>query len=350
MQVKLIISNLRSGGAEQCVVNLAESLKNMAVNIEILTLQANGIDQRPASIQDITKNLNCARTFHLVPKLFQRFRKQASETIVVVSFWPIAVAVCLLKFLLLRDLRLYYWEHHFNSKYTILDRLVLKFLFRMLNGVIGWEKSIGSIVSICPYLDKLKYPFGNPVKVLASKQDGSSYSRNHICICSRLEESKGVVQSIYSFFLAAQEIDSRLIILGEGSLKELLINLVHDLGIKDRCYFLGVVGVPSEYMRQCALTLVTSPQEGFCNVVAESILVGTGVVSLKNGSVAESICDPCSAIIVENNDTVQIANAITRYVKTGCKVSPGVVDLFSRYESDVWARNLLGIVANDLVP
>lgn len=55
--------------------------------------------------------------------------------------------------------------------------------------------------------------------------------------------------------------------------------LIEELGLEDRVLFKTFTQNPYAYMRGADLTVLSSDFEGFCNVVVESLIVGTPVVS-----------------------------------------------------------------------
>jgi glycosyltransferase involved in cell wall biosynthesis len=73
---------------------------------------------------------------------------------------------------------------------------------------------------------------------------------------------------------------ARLMILGDGPLRDELVGLARSLGIADRVAMPGFVGNPLPFMRRAAAFVLTSRYEGFGNVLVEALGVGTPVVSV----------------------------------------------------------------------
>ncbi|MDN5872258.1 MAG: glycosyltransferase [Nitrococcus sp.] len=71
----------------------------------------------------------------------------------------------------------------------------------------------------------------------------------------------------------------RLVILGEGKERTMLQRLVRELHIEADVSMPGYVGNPYAFMKRAALLVHSSRVEGFGNVIAEALAVGTPVVS-----------------------------------------------------------------------
>jgi len=79
--------------------------------------------------------------------------------------------------------------------------------------------------------------------------------------------------------LSRLDSDVELIILGDGSEREALEQRAIKLEIEKRVHFLGQVSNPFNYIKQSDIFISSSSVEGFPNVLIESMLCGTAVVS-----------------------------------------------------------------------
>lgn len=90
---------------------------------------------------------------------------------------------------------------------------------------------------------------------------------------------------------SASGADARLMILGNGLLQPELEALARGLGIADRVAMPGFVGNPLPYMRRAAAFVLTSPREGFSNVLVEALGVGTPVIAMAGSFGPDEILD-----------------------------------------------------------
>ena len=95
----------------------------------------------------------------------------------------------------------------------------------------------------------------------------------------RLVEAKDYGTLLAAFASLGRQSRLRLIILGEGPLRENLVSQVARLGIADRVSLPGFVLNPLPFMRKAAVFVLSSRTEGFGNVLVEALACGTPVVS-----------------------------------------------------------------------
>jgi glycosyltransferase involved in cell wall biosynthesis len=95
----------------------------------------------------------------------------------------------------------------------------------------------------------------------------------------RLVAQKDFHTLLRAFAIARKERNMRLAILGEGEDRESLIKLAKELGIEFDFALLGFSNNPYAYMRRAGLFVLSSAWEGFGNVLAEAIALGTPAVS-----------------------------------------------------------------------
>jgi glycosyltransferase involved in cell wall biosynthesis len=316
MKIYSIISGLGLGGAEQCLVNLANGLLDRGYEFKIFTLCDAGLAKRSKKIQEITINLDCKKTFEILYKLYNKIKHDKSP-VIISNFWTITFFVCLVKIFLKTDLKIIYWEHNSNTQRSFFENFLVKIAFRKIDLVIGWKKSINSIISICSKLEYRALSIGNPVIDPIVNSNVLKEKSGLICICSRLIKQKSIFQSLYLFLLLDQSKARRLLIIGDGEEKFNLIQMAYFLGILDKCIFIGHIEDPQKYIIQADVTLNLSKEEGFCNVAAETILCNTALISVENGSVASEllVSYPENGILIDSSNLNEAANAVGKFLQ-----------------------------------
>lgn len=96
----------------------------------------------------------------------------------------------------------------------------------------------------------------------------------------RLVEQKGQWHLIRAFYQVKSEIpNAKLIVLGDGILKEYLETLVEELGLKNDVHFLGFKNNPFKYIGKSDVYAFPSLYEGFPNALSEAMACGVPVIS-----------------------------------------------------------------------
>jgi glycosyltransferase involved in cell wall biosynthesis len=106
-----------------------------------------------------------------------------------------------------------------------------------------------------------------------------------------------------------------LLVAGEGPDRHALETRARALGIADRVRFLGpqprerVV----ELFRAADATILSSSWENFPHTVVEALAVGTPVLAMEAGGVAEVVHDGVNGLLVPAGDTPALAAAVQRF-------------------------------------
>jgi len=95
----------------------------------------------------------------------------------------------------------------------------------------------------------------------------------------RLTQAKDFATLIRAFALLRATRDVRLLILGEGELRQDLEALVRHTGMEHDVLLPGFVDNPYPYMRQAALFVLSSSFEGLPNALIEAMACGTPVIA-----------------------------------------------------------------------
>lgn len=126
-------------------------------------------------------------------------------------------------------------------------------------------------------------------------------------LCSR----KDFATLIRAFARVRVALPARLLILGEGRQRENLLSLARELGVAEDVSLPGFVNNPHAYMARADVFALTSRWEGFGNVLAEALAVGTPVVSTDcpNGP-REILQDGRYGPLVPPGDAARLADAL----------------------------------------
>jgi glycosyltransferase involved in cell wall biosynthesis len=107
----------------------------------------------------------------------------------------------------------------------------------------------------------------------------------------------------------------QLVIAGEGPDREPLELRARELGVAGRVRFIGPQPRQRivELFRAADATVLTSSWENFPHTVVEALAVGTPVLAMDAGGVAEVVRDGVNGLLVPPGDTRALADALDRY-------------------------------------
>ena len=104
--------------------------------------------------------------------------------------------------------------------------------------------------------------------------------------------------------------DTAFVVAGEGPLLEPLRQLVSDLGLSDRVYFIGRCESVADLLSASDVGVLSSTSEGFPNVLVEYMAAGLPVVTTAVGGAAEAVRDGWTGFVVPPRDADAMAARI----------------------------------------
>ena len=118
-----------------------------------------------------------------------------------------------------------------------------------------------------------------------------------------------------AFATTQKQVDSKLLILGQGEDRVSLEKLTHKLGIQKKVFFLGFQKNPYKYMAASDIFVLSSFWEGFANVVIEAMACGIPVISTRCYGPEEIITGGRNGILIPGENPEAMAGAIIRLLK-----------------------------------
>lgn len=171
-----------------------------------------------------------------------------------------------------------------------------------------------------------------------------------ILAVGRLSKEKGHLDLVAAFAHARQRLsglDVRLIIAGEGPLKEVIERESENFGVAGYCTLVGHVSDLRPYYAAADLFALPSHSEGSPNALLEAMAFGLPIVATKVGGVGEMVRHGQSAILVAARDPEQMARGfleLIRHPQHGSLLAHEAREQArSQFSSEVRLRRLLNI-------
>ena len=186
------------------------------------------------------------------------------------------------------------------------------------------------------YLNKNSITVPNGVNLDLFKPDpinamAQSYIPNIVCV-SRLEKSKGIECALHAMRLIIKRYpDSKLIIIGDGTIRQELENLTNNLEIGKNVEFIGEVpnsDVP-KYLSSVNIYLLTSFREGFSISLLEAMAFGLPIISTPVGIAPNVLNEWNNGYLVPIRDPHAICEAVIKITE-----NPEIKVIFSKNSAD----------------
>lgn len=293
--IAILMPNLIGGGAERVAVNLANGFAKRGYSVDMVLLSATGeflADLRP-EIRVV--DLRVKRMRWGLPSMV-RYLRQARPAAVLACMWPLTLAALCARVLARVPLRMVVAEHTTWSRDEIASSpwgrwkvgRTMNWAFPAAGGIVAVSQGAANDLARFAKLDRSTITvIYNPV-VGDAKQPATAAlapvewwtgAHRRVLAVGTLKPIKDYPTLLTAFAQLRQRVDARLLILGEGGCRAVLLAQACQLGIEGSVFMHGFVKDPSPYYQQADLHVLSSTGEGFGNVIVEALAAGTPVVS-----------------------------------------------------------------------
>jgi len=209
-----------------------------------------------------------------------------------------------------------------TSHRTFLGRIKLKFLMKYVNificpseemkeELINYGFAKGKVVKIPNGVDIALFHPVNDLQKENLKKRFNFPSLPVLVYAGRLERGKGLAMLL----MAWQRVvkvgrESYLVVVGEGSEKDSLIDLAKQLQIIESVKFTGAVRDVNKYLQTGDCFVLPSSAEGLPNALLEAMATGLPVIATKIGGVEEVIENKKNGFLFEPGSVDQLAKGI----------------------------------------
>lgn len=322
--IAIIVPKLTDGGAERVASNLSLYLPGeyerymIVYNTEKIDYPYKGnlIDLNTKAASNIAgKIINLIRRVYKIRKIKKKYNIQTS-----ISFMegPNIVNI----FTKCND-QVIISVHTFISKrnedfYSKVYKKLIKMFYNMADVIVVVSKAIKEdlIENFKLNKDKLKVIY-NPMDIQTIQNFAKEgieekytniFQHSVIINVGRLIKAKGQWHLIRIFKKVKEEIeDIKLVILGEGQLKDYLESLVNKLELEKDVHFFGFQNNPFQYISKSTIYVLPSLFEGFPNALPEAMACGLPVIASDCKSGPREILAPDTDIQIETK-TIEYAH------------------------------------------
>ncbi|WP_413282525.1 glycosyltransferase [Vibrio sp. MA40-2] len=320
--INLLVRSLNAGGAEGVAVKLANELSNNGNNkVNLITLLGERNQTLGSKVADSVsiiffRKKRAAYTLFSLTKLLV----SSKQDDIFISFnYETTMMLNVINKLLFKKVKVISRNINTISKNLDLSRtsFISKFVYFCFNKIYFDSDIIVNqcnamqedMISLFPFHQNKMRVIYNPVIFDYNDFSKQNEFDKYILYVGRLERQKSVHRLI-EIFSKLNDKSINLVIAGDGSMKQSLIELTEKLGLSSRIFFLGVTSDVAKLYYNAQLTALTSLYEGFPNVLIESISYGTPVVSFDCPSGPAEIINSDNGLLVKNNDVIHFLDCV----------------------------------------
>ncbi|WP_033445626.1 N-acetyl-alpha-D-glucosaminyl L-malate synthase BshA [Ornithinibacillus scapharcae] len=169
--------------------------------------------------------------------------------------------------------------------------------------MIGAEKEISVIYN---FVNEDEY-YKKNLEII-KKQYGIQQDEKVIIHISNFRKVKRLKDIVHTFRLIQEEVESKLLLVGDGPEYSNTFQLVEELGIQDNVLFLGKQKNISDLLSIADLNLLMSEKESFGLVLLEAMACQVPCIGTNVGGIPEVIIHEETGFIVELGDVEAAAN------------------------------------------
>lgn len=136
-----------------------------------------------------------------------------------------------------------------------------------------------------------------------AKDTAPAYSFEYITAMGRLSKQKNFELLIKGFSLSKLKDKFKLLIIGDGNLKDSLESIVKSQGVQEQVVFTGQLKNPFPVIAQSKFFVNTSIHESFCNVILEALTLSKPVIATDcNYGPSDMIMNHQNGFLIENDN------------------------------------------------
>ncbi|MDO6515537.1 glycosyltransferase [Neptuniibacter sp. 2_MG-2023] len=331
-KISLIMPSFRGGGAERVFIDLADGFVNAGYIVDLVVLSDDGpyrefVNKKIKVV--CLSGESASRSFFKLKK----YIKICNSTTIISCLTHLNIIVLLSSAFSRFKGQVIVTEHnHYSLEKENLPpiksfflKVCARLLYPIADHVVAVSQGVADDLSAHLKLDS------NRVEVIYNPIDFERISSLSKCIPENITPfmsellsrryfigiGRLVKQKRYDLMITAfrevhrYDSDVFLVILGDGPLESELRQLIEDSKLENCVYLLGFLDNPFYLLSSANALVLSSDFEGFGNVIAEALVLGTPVVSTNCPSgPSEILADGKFGILVESGEINELAEAM----------------------------------------
>lgn len=289
----IFVPSMAGGGAERVMAMVANGIASLGYSVDLVLANRSGpyLDEVEPGVNIV--DLGASRVARsLIPLM--RYLKRRRPSVLLSALMHANVIAVVAVVLTGRQVRVMVSER--DAVFPAGDRLLARWTraltaaaYRRADGIITVSDGVRQdVIRELQHDEDKVITVHNPIDIeeierLALQPTGHSWldssSQPVFLAVGRLEPAKGFDVLLEAVAKMRSETPVRLVILGEGSLRDELVDLAGSLGLAHQVDFPGFQRNPFSWMARCDVFVLSSRNEGLPNVLIQAMACGARIVS-----------------------------------------------------------------------
>ncbi|MBK0098797.1 glycosyltransferase [Erwinia sp. S63] len=305
MRILMIIDGLPGGGAEKVVLTLSESIHEMGHHVTIYSLDETCAYALPEGVEYRVITQHSSAPWRKLTELSRRAKKldavlnddesqNGNYDLIISNLHKTDRIVARSKVINVE--RLWYCIHGVLSSTYLGHRKRLNYwlkkkkmasIYQNRNITAVSQAVLDDIVEVMGVHPKKSAVINNPFDLQSLRQRADEpcdlAGTEYLINVARIHPQKRQDRLLEAFAQSGLSARAKLVLLGTGTDERVaaIKQLATDLEIAERVMFLGFQSNPFPYIKHAHLMIMSSDSEGFGNVIVESLILGTPVISTR---------------------------------------------------------------------
>jgi glycosyltransferase involved in cell wall biosynthesis len=329
MKVLILIESISGGGAARVASYLADNWHKRGSQVTFVTLSNNKTDfyMLDDNIKRFALDLNCESSNLLLGVKNNISRVLATRKILKLIKPDIAIGFQDTANILLVFSKTVHKDCSYIGSvrnYPPMNRLskhwhlIRKYSYKYLDSIVtltkecsNWIEKYTNAKDTTVIPNPIIWPLPKMFPLIPPKKQTNKQTKRILAVGS-LVHIKGfdLLISAFSAFIETNQ-NWELVIIGEGRERRLLEELVQELGLSNKVYFIGKVGNVSDWYEVADVFVLSSRSEGFPGVLVEAMASGLPVISFDcNTGPRDIITNDLNGILIKPESKTALKEAM----------------------------------------
>lgn len=329
----LFLPSLDAGGAERVMLLLAGHLAARGRRCDLVTVRAGGqwLDRIPDGVRHVS--LSRAKPLHAIVSLV-RYLRADRPAVVMSSVLPanlvalLACAIARVPCVLREANRVEADSRATRHHATWRNQWLVRRLYPKATAVVALTDALADHLSSFARVPSSRIAvIPNPAPALPARSR-APHRPPLILACGRLVEQKDFAMLLHAVSLL-RDAPWKLVILGEGPLKQQLMMHARTLDISDRVSFAGYADDVGTWMAHASVFALSSQFEGFPNVLLEALSAGCPVVATQCSDAVDMLLSHGRhGAVVPVGDSTAMSGALRGVLDGSLRFAPARLDAY----------------------